>query len=465
LIGLLPLVFVVSAFLVRLVKTRSDREGQAPFVSLVLISIVFLGLISLSFPPGAGSIFNFLMVHVPGFVAEENFYETFAVPFVISMALASSVGLYVLLSVVPVKIGILAGVVSIVSFALYGAPLLAGAPFRNPYYSISTANRVISRLPVGYTELATDIADSALGPVLSLPLLQPDWTYLVATSHSSRSTYIGISPLFYLYGVRNFDGLGSFVDPASPSLGENLQNSVSLGRARQFSTVIEMLGVRTILYEPSAIEQLDFQALDPLASRAAARTFSISVLRDLHAVRLVTDRGFSLYRIPNRHSDPLISIDQTTEFTKTRYALAKVAAGMHIARSRYACPNLIGGSRRDYERRLNFAVVHPLKRDECFAVLRTSYSRTWAATLVQNGVRTPLTPVEMYGFANGFMLPHLERGRATIVFTDHAGEIVTFGRIVSIVSALCLLLLAAVGRRSEKRRHGGSIHETKYQTD
>jgi hypothetical protein len=456
LVGYFPFAFSIAGSSAHLLRPDRRREDRNPVVGLLVILLLMLGFISLTFPPGAHEVFNFLTVHLPGWVSEKNFYETFAVPYVVAVALAGGAGFYALVRFVPRTVFIATGLVVIILLGIFGAPLLAGEPYRNAYYSASPANRVLSSLPSGYISMVSRISKFGAAPVLSLPLLAPAWTYLVGKESDGRTgTYIGIPPLYYLYGVPDFVGVSSFASTTDPDFSTNLDTSIANGRADVVARVIRMLGIRWVLSDVSVVHQVDFDTVNSETTAAATLAFSRELERDLDVITVAKDGRYSLLKVPRHLSSPAISIDQTTRFSMSSNAISRVAAGFYQGPMRSACPDVTGASNSDAAQQLAVHVTGKVEARSCFVALRVPYSTLWSASIIENGRSIPLNHREVYGFGNGFMLPTLSRGNITIELSNGSSFIADSGVIASIAASVALLIgfpvfLARRRRRDER---------------
>lgn len=441
LLGYLPFVLTFGGSSVELLSPDRQRSGRKLLFGLFIVSLVMLGFITLIFPPGAHEVFDFLTLHLPGWVAEKNFYETFAIPYVVAFALAASAGFYALMRLFSQKAVIAIGLVVVILIGIFGAPLLMGEPYRNPYYGNSTANRVLSSLPSGYTSAVSRIIKSGAAPVLSLPLLQPAWTYLVGQESNGRTgTYIGIPPLYYLYGVPDFVGVGSFASTVDPNFSTILDVAMAEGRADVFSRVVLMLGVRWVVADLSVVHQADFQTVNSQINPATALSFATEVERDLHAVPVSNDGGYSLLRVPSDKSSSVVSIDRATKFSLSSDGISQVAAGFYQGALRSACPSIAGGRSASAVTEMSVHVTRPIAPGRCFVTLRVPFSTLWSATLVENGRTIALKHLQVYGFANGFILPALSRGNITITLSNRFSFFDNLSAIISLVASFSLII-------------------------
>jgi hypothetical protein len=452
-IGYLPFTVVFTGFFATLFSRDSQKFRRVPILGLLIVSIVMLGFLSLTFPPGARQLFDFLTVHLPGWVAVKNFYGTLVIPYVLAVALATAAGFYVLASFVRRSVAISAALVLVVLLSIYGAPLFPGDSYNVAYYDDSSANRVVSALPVGYTALMSRIESSGGAPTLSLPLLEPGWTYLVGQESGGTSeTYIGIPPLYFLDAVSNYTGVSSFGSSTSLDLQTNLQNSVLTGNAKAFARVTEMLGVRWVLSDLSVVHQADFHLVNAEPSAASALSFSYSVESALHAV-VVTKVGiYSLLRVRSSDTSSVISIDENDNFSRSSDGIGRVASGKYRGPLRRNCPSLIGGASNHDKSEVTASITSHIAAGDCFVALRVPYSSQWSADLIENGRTISLQHRIEYGFANGFVLPALRRGSIRIVFSNSHTGIDDFSVVISIAVLVILAAGTFVDRACRRKR-------------
>jgi hypothetical protein len=441
LVGYFPFALAIGGSSANLLLPGRQREGRNLVFGLLVVLLVMLGFLSLSFPPGAHEVFDFLTLHLPGWVSEKNFYDTFAIPYVVAAALAGSAGFYALARFAPRVVVITTGLVVMILVGVFGAPLLAGEPYRNAYYSASSANRVLSSLPSGYSSMVSRITKSGTAPVLSLPLLEPAWTYLVGKESNGRTgTYIGIPPLYYLYGVPDYVGVSSFTSTTDSDFSSNLDASITNGRADVVARVIRMLGIQWVISDVSVVHQVDFGTVNSETTPAATLAFSRELERDLGSVTVSKDGRYSLLKVPGDSSSSVISIDRATRFSMSSNGISQVAAGFYDGPLRSACPNVSGGSNPGAVPDVTAHITHSVNADSCFVALRVPYSTLWSATLLVNGKTVSLVHRQVYGFANGFMLPALSLGNITIKFSDRSSFVADAGAITSVAVSLILLV-------------------------
>jgi hypothetical protein len=451
-VGFLPIGIAFGGFFTGLFGSRRREDSQIPLLALLVVSMVMLGFISLLFPPGAHEVFDFLIVHLPGWVAVKNFYETFAIPYVLAVALAACFGFYYLATIASRTVMTAVGLIVITLIGIYGAPLLTGAPYRSPYYSVSPANRVLSSLPSGYSAMVSRIVKSGGAPALSLPLLQPAWTYLVGDGSNGRAgTYIGIPPLYSLYGVQNYVGVSSFASTIAPDFSTNLESSITTGRADILARVVGMLGVRWVVTDLSVVHQVDFSTVNSQSTPAAALTFARAVEQNLHAVPVAREGNYALLRVPASFGSSVVSIDRATDFSLSSDGISQVAAGIYQGSLRNSCPSVTGGRSAKGVPEVSARIAHRVAAGSCFVALRVPYSTLWSATLVQNGRTIPLEHRQVYGFANGFVLPALSRGHVSITFSNRSSSFDALGAAISLPALLLLLFGPFVYARLRRR--------------
>lgn len=411
LIGYLPWLFIGGGILC---GHRVKRHmGQLQLAVLATIALVFLGAASLTFPPGSLDVVLYLARAVPGWAAMRNFYETFAIPLALTVALAAAMGVaHIALALQKHWTSVLAAVVVVLGFAAYDLPLITGSYFRLPYYRGSAAERVVSALPGGYMSLVRDVRRLGGGMVVSLPLLSPDWTYLTGKTGVAGGTYIGISPMYYLSGIDNLVGTASFYSSSDPSLASIVAADLSSGRSLPLARVLEALGARWLLVDAAAWRQPDFASLSTVQPPSENSILDAKLLSDLMAKPIAHTQALILYRVGGARRVPFLSLDEKSALSEPRSWLALLAAGVKnspgarcplVARGFVGMDGVPSGSVRV---RTNVALVR-----RCVLVLREPYSSGWTLQVVARGRRAILHSQRAYGYANGFVLPRWAVGR------------------------------------------------------
>lgn len=424
-----------------------NRGNLRTGLYVALLALGTLGFVSLRFPPGSLEAFAFLTLHMPAWVAVRNFYETFAIPYVLTASILVALAYWEFKRVAWFRHTVPLAALLILAMLAYDAPLFLGSAFATPYYAASGANRLVPSLPSGYRRIAARILRSGSSPVLSLPLLTPAWTYLYARARSGRPvTYIGIAPLYYVYGVEDFVGVASFATPAAPSLPVFLSAAAATGNVAPLATMVHALGVRWVVTDLGAARQPDFAQLIPQSSAAAALTYSRAVLRTLRAVKVASDPPFALYQVPlSGSSFPVSLVRQQAALSPTEN-LTRAVAGVRPPQMHAACTGVVGRPMRSRAPTGALTMRHVSGGAGCLVVLRTPYSNELGATLTYDGHVVSLRHVVAFGFANAFVLPPNVRGDATLRFSN-AQDLWAMVAIWVSVGYFALLGLALLPRR------------------
>lgn len=456
-IGYVPFAFTFGGFFTALLSSQVRRLKRVPILALFLVAMLMLALFSLRFPPGAKQLFDFLTLHLPGWVAAKNFYGTLVIPFVLSVAFATAAGFYVVVTFFRRSLAVSTALILVLLLALYGAPLFSGDAYRVPYFDGSPANRVVSGLPTGYTTLMSRIENSGGAPTLSLPLLEPGWTYLVGNSRQALDTYIGIPPLYFLDAVSNYTGVASYGTPESPDLQTDLQDSILNGKADTFARVTEMLGVRWVISDLSVVRQYDFHFVNVLPSANAALLFSNAVERQLDTKSVEIAGRYRLLSIKQSSKNSVVSIDVRSTFSKSPNGIDQVAKGAYTGPLRESCPDVVGGSSVHDASEVSALVKRPIVAGKCFVAFRVPYSSQWSANLIENGKTFPLQNQKAYGFANGFVLPSLSPGTVRIIFSNSYSRIDTLGVAGSSAAVVILVTCVLFEIRNQRRSKYGKF--------
>jgi hypothetical protein len=454
-IGYLPVVCLVFGLIASAISPRTRNKGttRGALLGFSVVSLIALGLVSLRLP-GSLAAFDEMARIVPGWSAERNFYETFAIPYVLAVAVAGGLGLVAIAEAGLLRTARLTAYIGAALFVFYDAQLLTGQYFRLPYFTGSTSNRVVSSMPLDYDAVVGYIASHTNAPAVTLPLIVTDWSYLAGKDSTGASvTYIGISPLFYLSGIDDYDGVGSFQTSTNSNVMTNVEKDIAAGATPRLARVISALGVQWIVDEGIANPNGAFKDIVAADNVDQSLTETQDLVGELRA-RFITSSGlYTLLRVGSEVDIPYASIDRSTKFLRSRNGLNQVATGTYTGSLRSPCGVIQDGS-ADSE---NVVVLHakvtgPLSKGHCSVVLRTGYSTSWRA-VVRQGSHVYDVPVSLaYGFADGFTLPALQKGRLTIQFENNAQAKWKIGAGISsftVVTVLGLGLWPLVVRRGK----------------
>ncbi len=444
--GYLPAASVVLGVAVSL-RPQAASRYRTVFVPLALLAVVMLGFATLRLP-GSIAVFDGLAHVVPAWTSVRTFFGTFAIPYVLAMSIAAAVGLVVLAEARP-RAALVISSVGAAVFVLYGGQLLTGLYFKLPYSSASPARRVLDSLPTGYEATLRRVATNS-APVLSLPLTTTTWSYLAGRDTSGANvTYIGLSPLFNLRGVIDYDGLTTFDTAADPTVVDSVTKAAVSGTTSLLARTIAALGVHWIIDEKIASSDTAFAGSVGAANAEQGLAEAAAIERLLHSRRTSTAGRYSLRKVGSEAAVPYVAIDRVTPFLSRPGGLGRVASGAYAGPLRSACPGLTGGSAYVDSRTLIVTVTRPLAAGRCAVVYRAAYSSSWQATVRESGRVSHVRSSQAYGFANGFVLPALAPGRVVVHLDSDSASLWPFG---GAVSAIALVALAGAALRRTRTR-------------
>lgn len=443
-IGALPLLIGLAGVVLGASSRSSPgaRRLWHTLLALLFTSIGFLALVSLRLP-GSLSLYDWMLTHVPGWVATRNFWGTFATSYVLSVALLSGVGVVVIATVGWPRAAVTCAAISLFGFLVLGAPLIGGTYFSLPYYQTLAShppNRVLSSLPSGYARILSEVTPSnAGGGVLTLPLTTTDWSYLTGNDSSGHPvTYIGVSPLFFWTGIPDYNGLSTFSDPLVPGLSSQLGLSIQKGNSEPLANVVRLLGIHWVVLENFSTLPTDFGKVSVTSDPAAELSFDRALLRNLGATEFRSSAGFSLWRVGTAAPATTVRLASLPPASIDPHELALAAAGVKPAIPQHCSGwTIVRGG---------FSTTGPVVlrhhgtgvNSSCVALLLRPFSSAWSASVLISHHPMVLYPTVVDGFAPGFRLPHL-RGKATALVTFR----LTNNRVVFdgfVVSGLGLVL-------------------------
>lgn len=241
-LGYVPVILIVLA----LVLGRTQRRLLVPLCALTGLFLYFQ---TLNVLPGGADAYVFLIRHVPGWTAVRNFYATWPLAFVFSLALTTGVA-WAALSAGPlraarVRFSSSVGIAACIVLIAFGVPFFDGQVFALDYSTTIKYSRAIDGLPRDFAKVIEFLKTAPAGNVLSLPLLQPSWT--PATDAPGSDLYLGISPIAYLTGRSDYNGLDSFVSAVVPGLDPAVRKAVNASDTRSLAALAGTLGVRYVV--------------------------------------------------------------------------------------------------------------------------------------------------------------------------------------------------------------------------
>lgn len=242
-IGTIP--FLVGAMGSGLSFSPGGSRRRVALIGSGVIALLFLCFETVNIVPGGVSAMAFLTLRIPGWVAERNFYETFAIAFTAAASLWVGLGAYEIFRRLPPVLCGSFWLVGLLLLGVYDLPFLRGDEFYQPYQLGHSYNRVLDGLPLDYAAALQRIGTLPPGAVLTVPLSNPSWS--VIPDPRGNGVYIGIWPVSILEGRSEYNGLDSFSSPSSADLEALATGDVSMGDMAALARLAGVLGVRYVL--------------------------------------------------------------------------------------------------------------------------------------------------------------------------------------------------------------------------
>lgn len=452
-LGYLPAALVAYALTEMVMRRRRSQEVPllglaagltgvvAVFVYLMAPNVVFFG----------PRVFEGLTSAVPGWTAVRNFYDKFSIPLVIAFGLLSGVAFFSATSRANCARVLIALALFVGGMLAYAGPAVVGEYFRLPYRNDSYPNRVMSGLPTDYRRLLTDLEQRPLGAVLTLPLAAPAWSAF--SDPRGRGAYVGISPIFWLTGRPDYNGIDSFVTPVAPGLREKVSRYIASGRTARLSRLVGELGVRYVVVnrEPAAKRWLFHVSAS--ATPAAEADVTEGLIKGLRAQLLTRYGDHELWEVHPTRRGSLVSLDRAAApgdqsgpgDLATEFSERQCGAVQEV------------GVRRPSP--TTYVVTLPPFRGNCTLVLREAFSSGWRV-LRSSGRQTSVAQSRMvYGFANGFDVAGDGAPRELTLRYEPEG-LLRQGSMTSVAGWIGLLAIGALRRRSSRLPvNGGNATE------
>lgn|GEM_PF-3335986 len=449
LIGILPAVVIVVGLSVSLISLRKANERL--LIGLTGVTLIFLYLQTLLFVPYGRELFELLTQSVPGWTAERNFFDKFAIPMVEILAITSGIALMEILPRVRSRWGALAPLGLSAGMIVYGAPFLQGAEFRQPNYYDVTYTRVMPGLPDAYLSMLAELERLPPGPVLTLPLLRPAWT--AVPSDQVNGVYLGISPVYWLTGRSDYNGIDSFASPVVPYLRSVISDDLAHGQLRSFEALLAEFGVRYVVVLKQDSSAREFYRVPAVSDVVLQSWETTNIIADIAPRIIGTFGAFELREVQPDKTKPMLSVISAHNPDSSTYL-------EHLNLAPYQegdapCTGDLNLSSNGSES-ASVAVVPP-SCEAPILLLRQPYAPGWQATftdandgriLGQTGSR------EIYGFANAFPLPQGITNRPLRVTLSYPPA--TIIMLSALTSGLFLLAICSVGafRFLTRRRSG-----------
>lgn len=429
-IGILPGIIGLVGFIASLRPgyiSAHMRQWIALIVTGVL-SLVNLSLLTLRLP-GTLAIYDWLDKTIPGWSITRNFYEVFALPFVLSVALFAALGALALDDAGWHWVGTWGVGAVVCGFTVYGLPLLDGAYFRLPYYPESpSVTRLIPGISDAYRDVTASITKAnAGGGVLTLPLTSSSWSYIDSSEGPSRrDVYIGVSPLYFGSGVYDYNGIDAF--PAG--IRTLLEQDVIDQNVNAVANVLRLLGVHWIVKEDLSEPAPDFMDVMAAPTEASALSFDEKLVHAIRAVKVQVSGQYSLWKVNN--VAPLIRSDLNLGVAAS-HGLTLVAAGS-AATGGHTCGQVVRTWSGSFSGTTVIRITETAKSAPCVLILPVAYARNWLAQMNNKRKVIMLRRQVAYGSLMGFVLPKSQLGEKYNVTVHYAAPpIFEYGAGVSIV--------------------------------
>lgn len=392
LLGYLPLLIIAGAV---------AKSGFRPDPSwllrtgLVVILALFIYFVTVNVTPFGINGFVFLLRHVPGWVAERNFFDKFSIPAVMMFALATGMSFHFLLYSAKETINGVASIVVCLSLVIFNLGFFRGDYFRLPFLGGSTVNRVMDGLPKDYLAMIDRLQSLPAGNVVTLPLSDPAWS--VVPSDSGKAAYIGISPIYIITGRSEYNGLGAFHSPAAPYLEAEARRSVEDGDVDAFGQLLGAIGVRYLLFGVDRALESEF---------ARVRAPNAPLYSHPEAIRKVAPRllfhtgRFELRELNPTLQRPLLGLQQDERLNE--FGVRALEPGRSMG-SLAPCGDV---SKMKRLSATNYRLDIESWPRHCILVLREAFDGGWVAEIPRRERPSIIMSMKVLGFANGFRLPN-----------------------------------------------------------
>lgn len=452
-IGGLPYLLTILALAIGVRVAPKSR----PLVLLALLALstcIPLILLAPNLPPGERLMLSLTRV-VPGWTATRNFYNVFGLPLVFLLALTTSLAVSTL-SLSRLHILASRSVVISMSVALlvYNAPFLAGSYFRLPYQLSGSYNRVVTGLPVDYMDLLARLRDLPPGPVLSLPLSAPAWTVIpgpVVPKHI-QGVYIGISPVYFLMGRSDYNGVASFANSVATSLPGDIQSSLTVQNTQAFVQLVRSLGVRYVIVNTAPLVQAGYYGVGAVGSPLMESTETSTIVRALAPTIVASQGPFQLRSVADAVPYP-VRLLPTGKIATNGGFLPRTALGLPTA-ALGTCTtwSVAVDSPSPWQITVRLRPRPGATDAACTLVLEYPQSALWTAT-VESGPRPVLRPASgpVLGLFAGFNLPAGPAKPLTVAIQYQGEFFVAAGFGLSGLAWLGLIVAGVIRKRSGRR--------------
>jgi hypothetical protein len=418
----------------------STRLRALVIMTAVVLSIV-IALSSAGAFVGSIQLQDWLLAHVPGWVATRNFFETFSESLSLLVGLAVVLSLLVLREFFSNRVATIAAIAALLLVVPYGAQLLNGDYYHAAYFAGSGWLRPAESIPGGYNSIMNKIANTDPTPsVLEFPMLSPSWVLLSSKTTNSQNRYIGVSPLYFLDGIKSYSGIAD-ISGTKQNLMKLLQEDFQLGDYTAISHVISTLRIDWIVVDQFHSLPPQVSSLLASPSLGLANETTRKVIKTLHGVQVLKIGDFSLFKIPGANGTAPVLLQSSVSLRRNQLLFAAVGG---ISRNASSCS---GYQMEAYGLNLTVKVPFASRTVNCSIFLPQAYSSNWHLVLKHGNKSTSINSHLGMGFGNLFVLPQLSQGNSTIELNYSGNSIVRQGIASSFFSFGVLIMIILLRRR------------------
>lgn len=445
-IGTIPSALIVaSAARLGFGGKRITRKRLALLAGILLLAFVMLFLLTAKPIPHGGSIMAILVGHIPGWTVERNFWSTWAPAFTLALALAVGLWASLIFEALPIRPGVILVAIICAALVLYDLPFFAGTYFRLPYSPNYPNTRVVDGLSPTYLRVVHRLQRLPPGSVLSVPLNSPTWTRVPSSQRNPESgAYIGISPIFYLTGRPDYNGLSSFNSAEDPGLSDALLAAMQSGRLQTIADLAANVGARYVVSNDAALTDLSELSLAPLPSAEEAMQTQLFLRHYANRV-LFRSGAYSIRALSTAANAPRVElVTRGSPNVRPRY-LSKLAYGAPIRRD----VNCAAGSAKIVSWRVSHIVVTVSDAlIGCELRVLVPDSGGWTARVVSSPNR--VVNESPAGGNSVSMAFKISKGSSKIDLSYRPVELLSAAGALSVVSLFVMTICALVSRRKSR---------------
>jgi hypothetical protein len=461
-LGMLPLILLLVGLCIAVASRTRTRRLTTSLVSLSLATTFLLVLYCPSLPGGTALSLT-LIRYIPGWTAERNFYVAFGLPYAFLYAITAAMAAGVILNSLAVSTNSgryfrtipIAVMLVITCMLAYNMPFFRGDYFRLPYRLGSDTNRVMEGLGPDYLNLLGALRRLPPGPVLSLPLSQPAWTVVGPFNDIGglRGEYIGVSPIYFLTGRSEFNGLASFSSPVAPQLPQELENLLNLGDVTDFAQVARLLGIQYVIVNTSEGRTDNYSNVGAVSNPLLEQTESTTIANSLAPEVIGRFGPYELRKVIGSEAYP-VALIPTSAIKPTSTQFTQLLAGIAVSRPVSVCPGWRSEVVNQNVSGLDIVIrrLPSAQTGNCTLVLDLSGGGGWVATLNSGPPAvTRLRGTLLFGILQSFDLPR--SGQALRV---HIGfqyqRMVWIGYGTTLGAWVTIMLVYAIRRVARRKR-------------